>query len=136
MRSSRVSERRTRNMFHGSGTLIAEGMVHVIPDESGVRGIVVCFPKDGHFFLENIAVDPACQGQGVGGALMSFVERQARAAGYEEIRLYTHARMTENLAYYPKLGYEEIDRRSEDGYNRVYFRKILREPSTVQDTKY
>jgi len=34
-------------------TLIDEGVVHVIADESGVQGAVVCFPKDGHFFLEN-----------------------------------------------------------------------------------
>ena len=114
-------------MLANYSTLIAEGVVSVISDEPGVQGIVVCFPKDDYFFLENIAIDPAYQGKGFGRALMAFVERQARAAGRDEIRLYTHERMTENLAYYPKLGYEEIDRRSEDGYNRVYFRKTLRE---------
>ena len=106
-------------------TLIAAGVVHVIPGAFGVQGVVVSFPKDGRFFLENIAVDPAYQGQGVGGALLGFVECQARAAGCDEIRLYTHARMTENLAYYPKRGYEEVERRSEEGYDRVYFRKLL-----------
>jgi hypothetical protein len=34
--------------------------------------------------------------------------------------------MTENLAFYAKLGFEEIDRRLKDGYRRVYFRKSLR----------
>ncbi|MDQ6906919.1 MAG: GNAT family N-acetyltransferase [Chloroflexota bacterium] len=113
-------------MLADYATLIAEGVVHVIADEIGVRGVVVCFPEDDHLFLENIAIDPAYQGKGFGRALMAFVEREARAAGRDEIRLYTHARMTENLAYYPKLGYEEVDRRSEDGYDRVYFRKVLR----------
>ncbi len=106
-------------------TLIAEGVVHVIADQSGIHGVAVCFPKEDYYFLENIAVHPADQGKGFGRALMAFVERQARAAGCDEIRLYTNERMTENLAYYPHLGYEEIDRRNEDGYNRVYFRKRL-----------
>jgi hypothetical protein len=33
--------------------------------------------------------------------------------------------MVENLAYYPRLGYVEYDRRREDGFDRVYFRKRL-----------
>jgi len=114
------------SMLADYSTLIAEGVVPVISDESDVLGVVVCFPKDGYFFLENIAIDPTSQGEGFGRSLMAFVEREARAAGRDEIRLYTHARMVENLAYYPKLGYEEIDRRREDGYDRVYFRKVLR----------
>ncbi len=112
-------------MLADYSTLIAEGVVHVIADQSGIHGVVVCFPKEDHFFLENIAIHPAHQGKGFGHALMAFVERQARAAGCDEIQLYTNERMTENLAYYPKLGYEEVDRRREDGYNRVYFRKRL-----------
>ncbi|MHB8648369.1 MAG: GNAT family N-acetyltransferase [Thermomicrobiales bacterium] len=112
-------------MLADYSTLIADGVVHVIADQSGVHGVVVCFPKDDCFFLENIAVHPADQGKGFGRDLMAFVERQAQAAGYDEIRLYTNERMTENLAYYPKLGYEEIDRRREGGYDRVYFRKRL-----------
>jgi ribosomal protein S18 acetylase RimI-like enzyme len=114
-------------MLADYAALIAEGVLSVIADESGVQGVVVCFPKDGYFFLENIAIDPIYQGKGFGRALMAFVERQAWAAGCGEIRLYTHERMTENLAYYPKLGYEEVERRREDGYDRVYFRKTLRE---------
>jgi hypothetical protein len=31
--------------------------------------------------------------------------------------------MTENLAYYPRLGFRETDRREEDGYRRVFFEK-------------
>jgi ribosomal protein S18 acetylase RimI-like enzyme len=105
--------------------LIAQGIVSVIADASAVRGVAVCFPNEDHFFLENIAIDPAYQGQGLGQSLMRFVEEEARAVGMNEIRLYTNEMMTENLAYYPRLGYEEIERRIEDGYRRVYLRKML-----------
>lgn len=33
--------------------------------------------------------------------------------------------MTENIPYYPSLGYEEIGRWQEDGFDRVFFRKEL-----------
>jgi ribosomal protein S18 acetylase RimI-like enzyme len=112
-------------MLADYATLIAQGVVYVLADRSGVRGVVVCFAREGSFFLENVAVDPARQGQGLGRALLRFVEEQAREAGCHEIQLYTHERMIENLAYYAKLGYEETGRRTEDGYDRVYFRKLL-----------
>jgi Ni,Fe-hydrogenase III large subunit len=41
------------------------------------------------------------------------------------IELYTNAKMTENLAYYPRLGFEETGRRREDGFDRVYFRRLV-----------
>jgi hypothetical protein len=33
--------------------------------------------------------------------------------------------MTENIRMYEHLGYEETDRRTEEGYDRVYMRKTL-----------
>jgi hypothetical protein len=33
--------------------------------------------------------------------------------------------MTENLAFYPALGYTEVDRRREHGFERVFFEKRL-----------
>ena len=106
-------------------SLIAEGVVYVIPGDNGVCGIVVLRSRTDHLFLENVAVHPNEQGKGFGRALMDFVEQQAYAANLCEIRLYTHERMTENLAYYRKLGYEEVERRIEDGYARVFMRKML-----------
>src|SRR5207253_7693473 len=53
--------------------LIAQGVVYVIVDASDVRGVVVCFPNADHFFLENIAIDPTYQAQGLGQTLMRFV---------------------------------------------------------------
>jgi hypothetical protein len=33
--------------------------------------------------------------------------------------------MTENLDFYPRLGYLETQRVHEDGFDRVYFEKVL-----------
>jgi len=75
--------------------------------------------------LENVAVRNRFAGQGVGRQLIDYAETQARSLGLISIELYTNLKMTENLAYYPKLGYSEVDRRDEDGFSRVYYRKIL-----------
>jgi hypothetical protein len=37
--------------------------------------------------------------------------------------LYTNAAMSENLALYPRLGYREVDRRRDAGFDRVFFAK-------------
>jgi ribosomal protein S18 acetylase RimI-like enzyme len=75
--------------------------------------------------VENIAIDPRFQGQGLGQVLMVFVEQQARKEQLNEIRLYTNELMTENLRFYHKLGFEEGSRRVQDGYHRVFLRKGL-----------
>ena len=62
----------------------------------------------------------------MGRALIGFAERRARDLGLGSVELYTNALMTENLRYYPRLGYVEYDRRSEHGFDRVYFRKLGR----------
>ncbi len=77
----------------------------------------------GHLLLENIAVLPAAQGQGIGSRLLALAENQARNLHLSEIQLYTNEAMTENLAYYPRHGYIETHRAEQDGFQRVFFRK-------------
>ncbi len=105
--------------------LIRSGVVHVLESGATPAGLIVIHPGDGHLFVENLAVAPAHHGRGLGRALMAFAEAEARHRGLPEIRLYTHARMTENLGFYRHLGYRVTARREEDGYRRVYFRKRL-----------
>lgn len=105
---------------------IGAGLVHVAEDAAGrLAGFIVFFPKDGRMFLENVAVRPEVAGRGIGGTLIRFCEVEARRAGLAAVRLYTNARMTENLSLYPRLGYVEVARRTEDGFDRVFFEKVV-----------
>ena len=106
-------------------SLTAGGVVSVIADAMNIFSVVVGYPTSDHYFLENVAVNAAYQGHGFGRVLMAFVEQSARMDGFHEIRLYTNELMTENLAYYGKLGFEEVDRRVENGFRRVFMRKVL-----------
>jgi ribosomal protein S18 acetylase RimI-like enzyme len=92
---------------------------------SEVVGLVVLGTDDEGFVLENVAVDPAHQGSGIGRALLEHAEQAARHAGYDSIYLYTHELMAENLALYERIGYVEYDRRREDWATRVFMRKRL-----------
>ncbi len=102
---------------------IGDGVVWVAGN--GPDGYVVCRPKGGDWLIENVAVAPDCQGCGIGNALISFAEAQGRARGFARVTLYTNARMTDNLAMYPRLGYTETGRREEMGLDRVFFVKNL-----------
>lgn len=105
--------------------LIDRGEVYVAGPSDDIQGVLVIEPRSDHLFIENVAVRPDLQGSGLGSRLLAYAEEQARFLGLSELRLYTHERMTENLAYYPKRGYEEVARREEDGYARVFMSKRL-----------
>lgn len=108
-------------MLDDYARLIAEGVVRIALVDDAIVGVIVMWPKDDHFYIDNIAVDPMAQGNGVGSVLLDRAEREARATGRSEVRLYTNTVMTENLGYYPRRGFVETHRATEEGYERVYF---------------
>jgi GNAT superfamily N-acetyltransferase len=105
--------------------LVAEGAVWVAVTDEGLVGVLVLRPQVDSLLLENVAVAPPAQGRGLGGALVAFAEERARELGLGAVTLYTNARMTENLALYPALGYREVGRRRQDGFDRVFFEKAV-----------
>ena len=87
---------------------------------------LICLTRAGDAVLvENVAVLPEAQGSGLGRKLLDFAEEQARRCGVRQLRLYTNEVMTENLVIYSHLGYREVDRRTEEGYRRVFMEKVL-----------
>ena len=113
--------RRPAPMDADYAALIAAGRVTVAERD----GVLVLEPMPGHLLVENVAVDPAAQGTGLGRRLMAHAEAEARALGLPELRLYTNELMTANVAWYPRLGYRETERRAESGFSRVFFAKRL-----------
>ena len=104
---------------------IESGQVHVLAGDDFIKGFVVFYPRDDHIHLENVAVSPELQGQGIGKRLIAYVEHFARDSGFGAVELYTNEKMTENLKFYPQIGYEEVGRGEQDGFSRVFFRKEL-----------
>src|ERR1700730_18499977 len=57
--------------------LIARGLIHVLEEltTGELRGLIVIWPTDGAMFIDNVAVDPRCQGRGFGHQLLAFAEK-------------------------------------------------------------
>jgi GNAT superfamily N-acetyltransferase len=104
---------------------IADGQAWVLEHDGRIVGTLVLAPEAGGLLLDNIAVLPDSQGKGFGRILIGFAETEARGRGCDEIHLYTHMLMHENIALYRRLGFVETARRSEKGYDRVYMTKHL-----------
>ena len=108
--------------------LIASAQVWVAQRRGDIVGVAVAHPRLDHVFLENVAVHPQAQHAGVGRLLMRTVEDHAACHERHEVRLYTNEAMTENLDFYPRLGYRESHRAVEHGFRRVFFVKTLSPP--------
>lgn len=104
---------------------IKEQWVKVACCNSVIAGFVVFYPRDDHMHLENVAVRPQFAGKGIGKQLINHVENVALQQGRVAVELYTNEAMTENLAFYPRMGYVEIARKRQNGFNRVFFRKEI-----------
>lgn len=104
---------------------VEAGNVWVIATGGDVAGLIVLRIEPDHLLVSNVAVGKVYQGQGLGRKLLDHADALARQEGKNELRLYTNELMHENLVIYPKLGWEEYKRAEEDGFRRVYMRKIL-----------
>lgn len=104
---------------------IDAGHLWVATQSDQVVALIVLIPQSATMLLDNIAVAPAAQGRGLFRHLMQFGEDQAQQQGFDTITLYTHAKMTRNLTLYPKLGYVQTHRETQNGFDRVFFRKDL-----------
>lgn len=104
---------------------IASGTAFVADCDGAIGGLLVLVETPSALQVDNVAVDPARQGHGVGRALLAFAETEARRRSFSRMTLYTHQKMTENLALYPRLGWRETGRGEQDGYARVFFEKSV-----------
>ena len=105
--------------------VIATHDVHVAERDGAVVGVLVLDTTGGRVFVDNVCVDPAMQGQGLGRLMLAFAEGEARKRGLASIELSTHEMMHSNLALYATLGYVVTERRVVDGYPRVFMRKAF-----------
>lgn len=112
--------------MHADFAMLVKGNdVSIASTDNGFAGFVVFYVRDDHMHLENIAVLPELTGQGIGSKLISHVEHQANMQAITKVELYTNEAMHENFGLYKHLGYAEVDRQEQDGFNRVFFSKNL-----------
>ncbi|KAJ5130090.1 uncharacterized protein N7515_006129 [Penicillium bovifimosum] len=102
--------------------------VLVLRDDKRTLGSITYYKDEetNSLKVDNVVVDPTAQGRGYGVHMIHYAEMEAQKHGLPSVTLFTNVKMFENIGFYARLGFMEIDRRVEDGLERVYFCKKLR----------
>jgi GNAT superfamily N-acetyltransferase len=85
------------DLFEEHGRPVA--LIEVIPEPSN---------EPAHLLIENVAVLPDRHGNGIGGLLLGHAETVARSLRLSELRLYTNAMFSTNIAFYARRGFSEF----------------------------
>jgi GNAT superfamily N-acetyltransferase len=81
--------------------------------------IASCFPDEPHWFVDQLAVDPPRQGQGIGGSLLRFALERAAA---DRLPVCLETGRERNLDYYARFGFELFhDEDAPDGGPNIWF---------------
>ena len=103
--------------------LVETQSLYVLRVSGNVVGSILLSRDDDSIKVNNLVVDPSAQGRGYSRVLMDHAEDMARAQGLAAVTLFTNEKMHENITLYRKIGFTETGRKTEDGFNRVFFRK-------------
>ena len=93
-----------------------------------LAALIETVAESDHLLIENVAVSPAFQGQGLGRTLLAHAEQLAAASGHAELRLYTNKLFAANIALYQRLGYRIDREESLNGGIAVHMSKRLARP--------
>ena len=81
----------------------------LVCDSGKICALLETEPRGDSLWIENIAIEPALHGQGIGRALLDYAQVLAAEQGCKQITLCTNAKMTRNISIYKQYGFQ-IDR--------------------------
>jgi ribosomal protein S18 acetylase RimI-like enzyme len=85
----------------------------LVAEPAGATGRIVGFviweELDGRGHVEEVSVDPAAQGQGIGSALLDAVASHAAADGLDGVTLTTFRDVPWNRPFYERRGFRVLD---------------------------
>ena len=120
--SARFAEERERFAAE-----LERGDVYVALDGERIVGAVRTKPQEKDLYIDQIAVDPARQGTGVGSWLLQRIDEVARARGLGGLSLETAEMAVANIRLYRRHGFEIVSRgppdHGLDPHTRVYMVK-------------
>jgi len=117
--------RKPQPMTTEYGRVVTEHPIWLLEVEQHLAGVLVLQHEPETLLIYSVAINPADQKRGFGRRLLGWAEQQARQAGYDSLRLYTNALMTDNIALYTRLGYRETHREHYPGGAVVHMTKAL-----------
>jgi N-acetylglutamate synthase-like GNAT family acetyltransferase len=103
--------------------VIREDEVWIVDGNRGPMACVVLVRKEDHLLVEGLAVRATAQRTGVGGVLLDFAATRCADMGLPELRTYANIAITDIPKILGRMGWEEMYRVLEEGFERAYFRK-------------
>lgn len=94
------------------------------------QGIVGCafYEPDGdHMYFGRLAVLPSHRRQGISRRLIDWIEHQARLSGFARVQLSVRVEISDNQAYYKRLGYRVLDYGSHAGFVEPTFVNMVKD---------
>jgi RimJ/RimL family protein N-acetyltransferase/ribosomal protein S18 acetylase RimI-like enzyme len=85
--------------------VVAEHEVWLAEEAGRLEAALVLDIEPEDFTVWSVAVAPEAAGRKLGAALMAFADERAQALGYASVHLYTHAKLTQRIAWYERLGF-------------------------------
>ncbi len=108
-------ERRASRSSLRRSLLSPRQAVWVLADGAAIVGSLVLWHHPLTTRIYGVAVDPACQGQGLGEVLMQHAEQEAMQAGARHVTLEADEGRARLVGWYERLGYRRV-RLREDFY--------------------
>ena len=85
---------------------VRDHRIDLLEIDGTLTGLIEMVDGQDHLLIENIAILPAFQSQGLGRQLMAHAETVAVALGHAQTRLYTNKAFADNVRLYLALGYQ------------------------------
>jgi GNAT superfamily N-acetyltransferase len=86
-------------------------------------------PRQAHYYLEYIGVDPSHQGKGLGSCLLAHLAEMADLAG---VGCYLETASSRNLPFYTRIGFRVIEKKEIIGLSAWF---MWREPSSAASAR-
>ena len=87
---------------------VTDHVIDLLEEDGRPIALMEVIPKPSHLLIENVAVLPERHGEGIGGLLLGRADEIARSLGLNELRLYTNAKFSSNVAFYARRGFCEF----------------------------
>lgn len=89
---------------------VVDHLIDLYEEDDRPVALIEMIPEASCLLIENVAVLPGHQHKGIGEALLMHAETLARSMGLTQLRLYTNAAFSSNIAFYTRRGYDEYQR--------------------------
>ena len=88
-------------------------------DGDQIMGCVFCDPREDSLYVGKLAVEPSHQGKGIGRALVTHAEAEARRRGLCALELQSRVELHGNHAAFQKLGFTKSGETAHKGYEHA-----------------